>query len=241
MTIKYSAKLREALNAAIDEFTGSAPRATVPVTDATLAMRMALLGGPMTSAAVRHALQAEKGHHVMMAQLSGDHRHVPLALLEQVGRSLVVTLIERAARPSTSSPSAASVQLLSDAALLTARLDRVSDAAYDFGAHECSSREGEATVDRLTRRFDEESRGRPLSSASVVKRLFERFDENVYSLQSLVLATAKTQKTWDLNACHDFYGRYEPIVEAAMDAALILEAHAEDRIFGPQEGDADVA
>ncbi|USN16196.1 hypothetical protein PAPPERLAPAPP_04550 [Brevundimonas phage vB_BpoS-Papperlapapp] len=194
----------------------------------------------MTATAVRHALQAEKGHHVTIAQLSGDHRHVPIALLEQVGRSLVVTLIERAARPSTSAPTAASVRLLSDAALLTARLDRVSDAAYDFGAHECSSRgEGEATVDRLTRRFHEECRGRPLSGVSVVKRLFERFDENVYSLQTLVLETAKTQKVWDFNACHDFYGRYEPIVEAAMDAALILESHFEDRIFGPQEGAAD--
>ena len=202
--------------------------------DSVMALRMAMGAMPMTSQVIRNVYDSEWEHQRMLTRLKTDPPHVPIPLLEQMARSLCVVLAERESRPAPDGESWSVVSRLRDVALLIAKLETVSNAAHDLGVY--GSRHGvDVCLVDLRRDFEEESRGRSRFESGVLKRVYERFAEDVACLHGLFWALADKQGAWDLNARHDYQGDFTLLFEAAMDAALALEANFEDRVFGPRE------
>lgn len=199
-------------------------------------------GAAVWKEAAAHAQEKEREFYALMGALGKDHRHAPIDLLEKAARSLAVVLLERGARPDPQAAPREVARRLGEVALLIARLERMSDAAYDFGLGRWghAGLERVATVDDLSRRFEEECRGLRRDAPSTLKRVYDRFDETVGALFDQFHRLAADTKSWDLTAHHDYQGRFDPVIEGAMDAALILEAHYESQVFGPPDDSADL-
>ena len=207
--------------------------------DSAMATMLALGANPMYADQIRHAHASEIEHRKVLAALEGDCWHVSIPLLERASRSLVVVLIERASRPQPNGETSTTVRQLQDVALLIAKLEALSDLAYDLGIGARHSSYVDTTLERMQRGFEEECRGLSQRNAGVLKRVYERLAEQVSVVHRLFWDLADKTRVWDLDAHHDYRGDYAGLIEAAMDAALLLEANFEDRVFGPREADGD--
>ena len=204
--------------------------------DSLLALQMASAGMGHSREVFRHAQAQEIERQHLLRQFKGDVRGIPLQLLMLNVRAMITEALTYAAKPPAGAENEDTVGFLGNICLLIFKLELFENACHDLQVFR-DHRSNQVTLHDLSRGFEDECRGRGRFETSVLKRLYDRLDEQVHDLRDLFMLVYGQQKAWVLNP-HDAHyesRRYDAVIEAAMDAALALECNFEDRVFGPLE------